>query len=295
MSQNKPILITGASSGIGKMVTECLAQNGYLVYACARKQEDIASLNEVENVISFRLDVTNPTEVKQVVDRVQTEGRGLYALINNAGVSESWPILATEEEMLHRVLDVNVYGPFRVTNALIPFLIESKGRIVNISSVSGLLTPIYMAAYSMSKYAIEAWSNALLQELEVYNVKVSIIEPGNYSTNIASAAAPILLERYQHAAESMFQKDIEAMMGRLSERVETWTRVPTPGEVVEAIMDALYSEKPKPRYLVISQEETELFQYVIRSQIIKLGQLFKQNTHGFTKQDLRSMFEEIIN
>ncbi|MHA2096462.1 MAG: SDR family NAD(P)-dependent oxidoreductase, partial [Candidatus Hodarchaeales archaeon] len=107
MSQNKPILVTGASSGIGRMVTDYLAQNGYLVYACARKQNDIKTLNEINNVISFRLDVTIPEEVKQTADRVKTEGRGLYALINNAGVGESWPILATEEEMLHRVLNVN--------------------------------------------------------------------------------------------------------------------------------------------------------------------------------------------
>ena len=294
MSQNKPILVTGASSGIGRVVTNYLAQNGHLVYACARKQSDIETLNEINNVISFRLDVTNQEEVMKVANRVKTEGRGLYALINNAGVGESWPILATDEAMLHRVMNVNVYGPFRMINALIPFIIESKGRIVNISSVSGLLTPLYMASYSMSKFAVEAMSNALLQELEMHNVKVSIIEPGNYSTNITSTAAPLLMERYQQAAESMFQKDIEAMMSRISERMETWTSVPTPEEVVEAIKDALFSENPKPRYLVISQEETELFTFLLRSQITKLGQLFKKNTHGITKQELLRLIEEII-
>jgi NAD(P)-dependent dehydrogenase (short-subunit alcohol dehydrogenase family) len=276
------------------MVTEYLAQKGYLVYACARKNDDIETLNEMENVISFRLDVTNPEEVKQVADRVKTEGRGLYGLINNAGVGESWPILATDEAMLHRVMNVNVYGPFRMINALIPFIIESKGRIVNISSVSGLITPLYMAVYSMSKFAVEAMSNALLQELEMYDVNVSIIEPGNYLTNITSTAAPLLMDRYQQANESMFQKDIEAMMNRISERMETWTNVPTPEEVVEAIMDALFSENPKYRYLVISQEENELFTFLLRSQITKLGQLFKENTHGVTKQDILSLINEII-
>jgi NAD(P)-dependent dehydrogenase (short-subunit alcohol dehydrogenase family) len=276
------------------MVTEHLAQKGYLVYACARNQNDLNSLNDIKNVASFRLDVTNPKEIKEVVNRVKEEGRGLYALINNAGVSESWPIIATEEEMLHRVLNINVYGPFRVTNALIPFIIESKGRIVNISSVSGLLTPIYMASYSMSKHALEAWSNALLQELEMHDVKVSLIEPGNYSTNITSAAAPLLLNRYQQTAESLYQKDIEAMMARISERIETWVNVPTPEEVVEAIVDALFNENPKPRYLVISQEETDLFMFLLRSQIIKLGQLFEENAHRVTKQDLLRLIDEII-
>ncbi|MFX0123759.1 MAG: SDR family oxidoreductase [Candidatus Hodarchaeota archaeon] len=294
MSQKKPILVTGASSGIGRMLTDYLAQNGHLVYACARKQNDIETLNEIENVISFRLDVTNPQEVKQVADRVKTEGRGLYALINNAGVGESWPIVATEEEMLHRVMNVNTYGPFRITNAVIPFIMESKGRIVNLSSVSGLITPLYMASYSMSKFALEAWSNALSQELEMHGVRVSIIEPGNYATNITGAAAPLLMERYQQAAEGMFQKDIEAMMDRISERMSTWTSVPTPEEVVEAIMDALFSENPKQRYLVISQQEHELFSFVLRSQITKLGQLFKENTHGVTKHELLGLINEII-
>jgi NAD(P)-dependent dehydrogenase (short-subunit alcohol dehydrogenase family) len=295
MSQNKPILVTGASSGIGKMITDYLARNGNFVYACARKQSDIEHLNEIENVRSFRLDVTNPADVKQVVNRVETEGRGLYAIINNAGVTESWPIIATEEEMLHRVFNVNIFGPLRITNALISYLIESQGRIINISSVSGLLTPIYMGSYSMSKYALESWSNALLQELEAYNVKVSLIEPGNFSTNISNAVIPILVERYQQAAEGVFQRDIEAMMAKIRERTEVWTSVPTPEKVAEAVMDALFNVNPKPRYLVIAEEEAYLFTEVLRSQMIKIRQLFMENTHGVTKQDLQKLFDEIIN
>ncbi|MFX0206183.1 MAG: SDR family oxidoreductase [Candidatus Hodarchaeota archaeon] len=295
MFQNQPILVTGASSGIGKMVTDYLARSGHFVYACARKKSDIEHLNEIDNVISFRLDVTNPSEVKQVVERVHTEGRGLYAIVNNAGVGESWPILATEEEMLHRVFNINVYGPLRITNALMSFLIKSQGRIVNISSVAGLLTPIYMGSYSMSKYALESWSNALLMELEPYNVKVSLIAPGNFSTNITNAAIPILVKRYHQAAESMFQNDIEAMFAKIRERPDIWTSVPTPEDVAEAVMDALFNENPKPRYLIISQVETNLFTEVLRSQMIKIGQLFDENTHGITKQDLHNMLDDVIN
>ena len=286
--------MTGASSGIGKMITSQLAQKGHLIYACARKKEDIKALNEIDNVISFRLDVTDPTEVKQAFEFVKTEGRGLYALINNAGVGESWPAYATDETMLHRVFNVNVYGPLRVTNALISFLIESKGRIVNISSVAGLVTPIYMATYSMSKYAIESWSNALEQELEMHDVKVSLIEPGNYATNIVRSSTPYVRGRIQEAAEGEFANDIQEMVTVLRERNDVWKSVPTPEEVIEAIMDALFNANPKPRYLVISKEETDLFTEVLQSKLIELSQLFKDNTHGVTKQDLLNLFNEII-
>ncbi|MHA1444377.1 MAG: SDR family oxidoreductase [Candidatus Hodarchaeales archaeon] len=294
MTKTKPILVTGASSGIGKMVTEVLSQKGHLVYACARKEVDIEKLNKIENVISFRLDVTNPLDVQEVVTRVKQENKGLFGLVNNAGVGDSWPILATSEEMLHRVFNVNVYGPLRITNALIPFLIKSKGRIVNISSVSGIITPLFFGTYSMSKYALEAWSNALSLELKNYNVKVSIIEPGNYNSNIVNATIPVLVERFQQTTNSMFQKEIESILSQKDDVKNRREKLPSPDEVANAVLDALFNEHPKTRYLVISQLETEIFPLVLKSQFVKILQLFKDNTHGFTLKDLRNLLDEVI-
>jgi len=294
LTKTKPILVTGASSGIGKMVTEVLSQKGHLVYACARKEVDIEKLNKIENVISFRLDVTNPLDVQEVVTRVKQENKGLFGLVNNAGVGDSWPILATSEEMLHRVFNVNVYGPLRITNALIPFLIKSKGRIVNISSVSGIITPLFFGTYSMSKYALEAWSNALSLELKNYNVKVSIIEPGNYNSNIVNATIPVLVERFQQTTNSMFQKEIESILSQKDDVKNRREKLPSPDEVANAVLDALFNEHPKTRYLVISQLETEIFPLVLKSQFVKILQLFKDNTHGFTLKDLRNLLDEVI-
>lgn len=295
MSQSKPILVTGASSGIGKMVTEFLAHKGQLVFACARKKEDINKLNELENVISFKLDVTNPLEVQQAVSRVKQEGKGLYGLVNNAGIGDSWPILATSEDMLHRVFNVNIYGSLRITNALISFLIESQGRIVNISSISGLNTFPFLGTYSMSKFALEAWSNALSLELVDYNVRVSIIEPGNYKSNIVNAAIPVLMERFQQTTNSLFQKEIESIMSQDEDVINKREKLLPPEEVANAVVDALFNEHPKPRYLVISQLESDLFTLILKSQFIRVLQLFKDNNHGFTVEDLRKLFNEVIN
>ena len=294
MSKIKPILVTGASSGIGKLVTERLAQKDQLVYACARKKREVEMLNAMENVLSFRLDVTNPLEIQQVVNRVKKEEKGLYGLVNNAGVGDSWPIADTSYEMLHRVFNVNVYGPLRITNALISFLIESQGRIVNISSVSGLITPPFLGLYSMSKYALEAWSNALSLELKDYNVKISIIEPGNYKSNIVNAAIPVILERFQQTETSLFQKDIESILSQEDDATDKMEKRPPPDEVADAVLDALLNEYPKPRYLVVSQLENDLFAFVLKDQLIRVIQLFRDNNHGFTEKDLRNLLDEVI-
>jgi NAD(P)-dependent dehydrogenase (short-subunit alcohol dehydrogenase family) len=295
ITPTQPILVTGASSGIGKLVTEVLARRGQRVYACARKNSDIKKLNEIDNVTSFRLDVTSPSDVQKVAHRVKQEGKGLYGLVNNAGVVESWPICATSEEMLHRVFNVNVYGPLRITNALISFLLESQGRIVNISSVSGLVTPQFLGTYSMSKHALEAWSNALSQELQDYQVRVSIIEPGNYKTSIVDSVIPILLKRFQETEESLFQKEIESILSQEDEVTEKRAKFLPPDEVADAVLDALFNRHPKLRYLVVSQLEPDLFTLVLKYQFTKVLQLLKDNTHRFTVTDLRNLLDEVIN
>jgi len=132
----RTVLITGASSGFGRAATELLASKGWFVYAGARSQEDLDALNKIRNVKAIRLDVTRPYEIYTAAALVRAEGRGLYGLVNNAGVGGApAPLNDAEERDLTYVFDVNVYGPWRVTKAFAPLLAESKGRIVNISSI----------------------------------------------------------------------------------------------------------------------------------------------------------------
>ncbi|MDX2057145.1 MAG: SDR family NAD(P)-dependent oxidoreductase, partial [Gemmatimonadales bacterium] len=126
----KAVLVTGASTGIGRKITELLAARGYFVYAGARKPEDLAALSRIPNVQGIRLDVTVPAEIAAAVETVEKAGRGLHGLVNNAGVAVIEPLIEIDEQDLAFQMDVNVMGPYRVTKAFSRLLIASKGRIV---------------------------------------------------------------------------------------------------------------------------------------------------------------------
>ena len=182
----RAVLITGASTGIGRLTAEHLAANGYFVYAGARKANDIEALNAIENVKAVRLDVTSQEEIDAAVELVRSEGRGLWGVVNNAGVGGGAPLIEVSEEELKFLFDVNVYGVFRVTKSFAPLIIESKGRIVNISSISGFLSGYGYGPYSMTKHAVEAFNDSLRREMRQFEVEVVAIEPGNYNSAIGN-------------------------------------------------------------------------------------------------------------
>ncbi|MBT8448754.1 MAG: SDR family NAD(P)-dependent oxidoreductase [Gammaproteobacteria bacterium] len=136
----KAVLVTGASSGIGLHVTKELAAQGYFVYAGARKDKDLKALNAIENVQAIRLDVNKWDEINEAVKTVQQAGRGLYGVVNNAGVAVLEPLTEIEEDDFHFQMNVNIYGPYRITKAFAPMIIESKGRVVTIGSIAGTLS-----------------------------------------------------------------------------------------------------------------------------------------------------------
>ena len=122
------ILVTGASTGIGRKIAEDLAAHGFFVYAGARKQKDIDALNQIANIQAVRLDVTIQEEIDAAVETVRKGNRGLYGLVNNAGVYIGGPLIEVDLEELQWLMDINVYGVYRVTQAFAPMIIESKGR-----------------------------------------------------------------------------------------------------------------------------------------------------------------------
>ncbi|MFW9855122.1 MAG: SDR family oxidoreductase [Candidatus Thorarchaeota archaeon] len=284
-----PVLVTGAGSGIGKLTTEHLSRRGKMVYASARNEKHIKYLNTLSNVLGLRLDVTSSEDVSEVVKRVEEEGRGLYGLINNAGVADFWPIIATDEKMLHRVFDVNVYGPLRVTNALAPYIIKSKGRIVNISSISGLFTPMFMSAYSMSKFAFESWSDALSQELREFGVKVIVIEPGTFNTKIIMSTAEMIRERTKKPYYSIAKDQISWIAENIHTETKKRLNSPTPEKVVNAVMEGLFAIKPKKRYLVTSKKTG--YEKMLFSMVNRLVQFYYNNEYELTKEDLFKMLD----
>ena len=146
-AQRKAVLITGASTGIGRKITEVLSANGYFVYAGARKQKDIDALNRIENVQAIKLDVTIGSEIDTAVQTVRKGNRGLYGLVNYAGVGSSAPLIEVDEQEVKWLFDVNVFGVLRITQAFAPMIIESKGRIATIGSIGGIASAPMLGAY----------------------------------------------------------------------------------------------------------------------------------------------------
>lgn len=266
----KAVLVTGASTGIGRKITERLAAEGYFVYAGARKEADLRALDAIENVDSIRLDVTSPEEIAAAVETVRKAGRGLHGLVNNAGVVVIGPLTEAKEEDLRLAFDVNVFGPYRVTKAFAPLILESGGRITTISSIAGILSRPPLGAYSMSKHAVEAFGDALAAELEPRGVKVSLIEPGNYRSEISRNAAL----RMGLAPDSP-----------LADR----SRFKEPDEVAEAAVHALFDANPKRRYMVVPEErEAEL---TVTKAIEELVQLNERQPYSYDRDELVRMLD----
>ena len=175
---NKNILVSGASSGLGREVAGFLALQGYKVYAGARSFAE--GVTPPENCIPVYLDVTDENCVKQTAEKIINECGGLYALINCAAFFTMGSCEEVPVSELEKVMNTNFLGTVRTTRAFLPyFRKQGYGRIINFSSINGLLAIPFQGAYTASKHAIEGWSEALCQETERFGIYVTVIEPGD--------------------------------------------------------------------------------------------------------------------
>ena len=276
----KAVLVTGASSGIGRKITERLASQGFFVYAGARAQKDLDELNTIKNVQAVRLDVTVPSDIASAVATVTKAGRGLYGVVNNAGVVVVAPLIEADEKELDFIFNVNIYGPYRITKAFSSLLLESKGRVVNISSLNGIVASPMIGAYSMSKHAVEAYGDALSAELSRFGVRVSLIEPGNYGTEIGRN----LLARMDTSVVkgSRFEPQMRATLSQM----RAFEDNPPPDEVADAVLDAMTNANPKMRYLVVPvANQAALTMRKLMDEIVQLndGQKFSYSRDTLVK------------
>jgi NAD(P)-dependent dehydrogenase (short-subunit alcohol dehydrogenase family) len=282
----KAVLVTGASSGIGRNLAETLAENGYFVFAGARKQEDLDELNEIPNIQSVRLDVTKQDEIDAAVETVRAGGKGLYGLVNNAGVVTLGPITEIDEDDLTWIFDVNVFGVYRVTKAFAPLIIESRGRIVNISSISGILSSMFWAPYGMTKHALEAYTDSLEKEMALFDVKVSAVNPGNYRSRIGIKESEKLAKEPFAQPGSPYAEAFAGHIEYLSDR----SMYKEPDEVSAAIMGALFDESPKPNYLVVPNEREA--GWTIRRIIQEMAELNADQPYTYSDDELIQMVRE---
>ncbi len=284
----KSILVTGASTGIGRHLTQTLAENGHHVYAGARKDKDLAALNAIENVTAVQLDVTQQDQVDAVVALIKKNGSGLHGLVNNAGVGGGGEVVSTPLSEQTFVFDVNVEGVYRTTQAFAPLVIESKGRIITTGSIAGTISWGGGSAYSGSKHWIEAFTDALAEEMEPQGVSVSVVEPGNYKSNIrrSGVARKITLE------ESAGRAISNDMRQRLEETAKRELALKEPDEVSEAFMHALFDEAPLRRYVVVPNAEEQ--DRTIRTKLLELVQLNTWGPYSYSREELVKILDETL-
>jgi len=270
-AEQSAVLVTGASTGIGRKITEHLASKGYFVYAGARKQADLDALGAIKNVRAVKLDVTKQEDIDAALATITKEGRGLYGLVNNAGIATLSSVADTSMEEFDLLMDVNVYGPYRMAKTFTPLIAASKGRITNIGSISGVLAPRDLSAYAMSKHAIEAFTDSLATQLEPQGVVVNVVEPGNYDSDIGKSAMKRVGKENRMADRSKYKK---------------------PDEVAAAVELALFEATPKRRYMTVpEQREAEV---TIRKQIEQLVQLNEGHAYTYDRDALVKMLDEAL-
>ena len=282
----KAVLVTGASSGIGRKITEHLSAKGIFVYAGARSQKDLDDLNTIKNVQAVRLDVTVPADIAAAVETVKKGGRGLYGVVNNAGVAVVAPLVEVDEKDMDFIVQVNLYGPYRITKAFAPMLFESKGRVVNISSLNGIVASPMIGPYSMTKHAIEAYGDGLSAELARFGVKVSLIEPGNYGTDIGKS---VLARADTNAYKG---SRFEAQMRSALNSMRAFESYPPPDDVADAVYDAITNDSPKMRYLVVPVQGQAAI--AIRKVIEELVQLNEDQKFSYDRDALVKMLDDAI-
>jgi NAD(P)-dependent dehydrogenase (short-subunit alcohol dehydrogenase family) len=252
----KTVIITGCSSGIGQATAARLAKGDWTVYATARKPETLAGL-ESAGCRTLALDVTDEASMIAAVDAVTTETGRIDALVNNAGYSQSGATETLDVDDVRRQFETNVFGLLRLSQLVLPTMRQQgDGRIVNISSMGGKLVFPGGGAYHATKYAVEAFSDALRFEVGGFGIKVIIIEPGLITSN------------FDQAAVGSMDLDDDGPYARFNQRVASAT-VDTyqgpmryfggsPDAVAKVIEKVLDARRPRPRYTVTPSAKVAL-------------------------------------
>ena len=285
-STQKAVLVTGASSGIGLKITEKLAGNGFYVYATARKDADLERLDAMDNVSSVQLDVTMQEQIDAALVFIKDQGRGLYGVVNNAGVGAISPLTTGSESDMDFVFDVNVYGPYRINKAFMPLLDESDGRTTTIGSISGFTGTF--GIYSMSKFAVEAYTDSLAREIEGNGVHVSIVEPGGFKSKIRvnrATRALALAEKGEIELTAKQRQQHEKALEQTSSQKE-------PDEVADAVYSLLTVNHPKRRYMVTPNEGQA--QRTIEAAMRRVVQLNYDQPYEYDREGLIAVLDELL-
>ena len=286
-TKQRAVLVTGGSSGIGLAITQLLSKSGFYVYATARKDEDIKRLDAMENVSGLRLDVTRQAEVDAAVKFVEAQGRGLFGVINNAGVASVAELVKTTDADILWQHDINVLGPLRVNRAFYPMLKESKGRTAVVGSLSAFVMSPQGGGYGMTKAAIEAYGETLALELAQDGIAVSVIDPGAFQSKAREKVYRRML-----TGDGDKQLPLTAEQQKMISDVrQAEMKLKEPTEVAQAALDFLTSDKPRLHYMVAQDEETA---HLIVKSILSRALQLNASQHALSREEIVKMVDEVL-
>lgn len=246
----KSILITGCSSGIGLCAAETLQKRGYQVFATARKDHDLKKLADL-GIISIFMDMDNSASIQNGLDIVLTKTGGtLDALFCNAGYAVAGAVEDLTRDMMRKQFESNVFGPMELINLVIPVMRkQGHGRIIQNTSILGIVAMPYRGAYNASKFALEGFTNTLRQELRNTGIFVSIIAPGPIHSHFRKNALQHYQNNVQHK-NSIHKERYQKMEQYFFKLANKRSFTAGPEAVAKKLIDALESKHPKSRYYV---------------------------------------------
>lgn len=250
----KSVVITGASRGIGKACTLFLDRLGFKIFAGVRRLEDgeQLKLKSTGNVIPIVIEVTDRESIENAArDIADMLGEsGLQGLVNNAGIAVAGPLEFMPIERIREQFEINFFGQINVTQRFLPLLRRGNGRIINISSKEGIMAMPFIGPYCASKFALEAFSDALRMELNQWKIPVSIIEPGTIATQIIERSiesAEVCVKNLPKHANELYESCFVSAR-KAADRILK-SAIPV-DSVSRIVLKALTDKKPRPRYTV---------------------------------------------
>ncbi|MBK5113154.1 MAG: SDR family oxidoreductase [Candidatus Heimdallarchaeota archaeon] len=259
----KTVLVTGAASGIGLAITEYLAQKGDKVIATDFNKEALAELDGRPNITTFYLDVSDSQSISDVKDKISENDHGLDGLINNAGIFVGGPLVEMNEKDVEKIMDVNVLGPFRVSKILFPLVLKNKGRIINMGSEAGRISFPVNGPYSMSKYALEAFSDSLRRELMFLGIKVIHLQIGAVNTGFLERTYSCYAEEID-IEKTLFPKLIAEVIPTCEKEFD---RCAEPKDIAKVVYRVLHKKRPKARYKIKNNRGRRLLEFLPASLI----------------------------
>jgi len=250
-SKGKWVLITGCDTGFGNMLCKRLDAAGFNVVACCLTEQGIRDVTQMssDRVVCVQVDITKEADVRKAAEVVRSRTDQLHAVVNNAGINQGSLVEWTSMDQYRRVTEVNYLGGVCVTKTMLPFIMKSKGRIVNITSIAGVIASPGLSAYCGAKHAFEAFTNGLRREVTPWGVSVHCVNPGFMRTPIVTTIETENKRLWDNLSPEVKKRWGEEFYKDLTTRMHDVTKgAEDPKLCIDALVHAIHSSRPKDKY-----------------------------------------------